>query len=273
VTRPADAIPARDQFNRESRHQRLEHWLGAVEQRDRRARATADRRAAAGIEGRMRLSALLETFEKDALPALALGAADAYRDSLKPIRRYFVDDLGDPVLDAIQAKHIDAYMTWRRAHRIGKRKGAISSRTIAKDRAVLHRLFALADRLAYRAGNPVARTEPPNVDTYNPVILTSDQYDALVAACADRPMLALYVLVLGETGVRCNSETLWLRWEDVDLEHNFLGSRAGGRAPDEERRGALDSDDVPPRDGHAGPPRRVPVGDVRGPALAVAVPP
>ena len=28
--------------------------------------------------------------------------------------------------------------------------------------------------------------------------------------------------MLGETGVRCNSEALWIRWEDVDLERGFV---------------------------------------------------
>lgn len=198
---------------------------------------TARRRALAGIEGRMRFSALLEAFEHDALPALAPGAADAYRDSLKTVRPYFVEELGDPLLEAIQPRHIEAYMTWRRSHRLRdhRRKGersdaeptTVSSRTVAKDRAVLHRIFAFADRLEYRDGNPVARTEAPAVDAFEPVILNGEQFDALVAACADRPMLRLYVLLLAEAGVRANSEALWVRFEDVDLEHNFLWIASG----------------------------------------------
>ena len=35
-------------------------------------------------------------------------------------------------------------------------------------------------------------------------------------------MFFLYVTLLGETGVQCQSEGLWLRWEDVDLEAGFL---------------------------------------------------
>ncbi len=30
------------------------------------------------------------------------------------------------------------------------------------------------------------------------------------------------MLSLGETGERCESETLWTQWEDVDLEEGFL---------------------------------------------------
>ncbi len=35
-------------------------------------------------------------------------------------------------------------------------------------------------------------------------------------------MLELYVLALGETGGRCESEVLWIQWEDVDLDGGFL---------------------------------------------------
>ena len=45
-------------------------------------------------------------------------------------------------------------------------------------------------------------------------------------------MLSLYVITLGEAGLRCDSEALHLRWEDVDLEDGFLwisSSREGHR--------------------------------------------
>ena len=35
-------------------------------------------------------------------------------------------------------------------------------------------------------------------------------------------MLQLYLLVRCETGVRCNSEGLWLRWQDLDFERGFV---------------------------------------------------
>lgn len=33
--------------------------------------------------------------------------------------------------------------------------------------------------------------------------------------CERNPMMALYALVLGEAGLRCESEALWLQWPDV----------------------------------------------------------
>jgi integrase len=40
-------------------------------------------------------------------------------------------------------------------------------------------------------------------------------------------MLSLYVTTLGEAGLRCDSEALHLRWEDVDLEEGFLWIASG----------------------------------------------
>ncbi|HKW10042.1 MAG TPA: hypothetical protein VJO33_06660, partial [Gemmatimonadaceae bacterium] len=161
---------------------------------------SAEARARAGIEGVRRISALLTDFEAEALPPLAKGAADAYRDSLKPIRAYFVDVLEDPRLESIQAKHVENYLTWRRLRRGKKPRSGrraprkaeqhtaesppkpVSNRTLAKDRAVLHRLFAFAARRQYVDSNPVARTERPKADKHEPVILNPEQYEKLLDA-------------------------------------------------------------------------------------------
>lgn len=88
----------------------------------------------------------------------------------------------------------------------------------------MHRLHdaGLAEELELREGNPVSRVTTPKSDPRDPIILSDDEYDRLIAACQNQPMMHLYVLVLGETGVRCESEALYLRWDDVDLENNFI---------------------------------------------------
>jgi integrase len=112
-------------------------------------------------------------------------------------------------------------------HRLDDPKKPLSNRTVQKDRTMLYRLFEIAEKLEYRDGNPVARTEAPKVDPRTPVILTPDENERLLAQCDGRPMLRLYVLVLGESGVRCESEALRLRWEDVDLAEGFLWIASG----------------------------------------------
>ena len=195
-------------------------------------------RTAAGLPTAIACGALFDVSERQELPTLARGTPDAYRDSLKPLRAYFVEQLGAPTIDRVRAKDVTGYLAWRRVARIRARvEGAgeappaapLANRTLQKDRAVLHRVFALAERLEYRDGNPVARVAAPKADSRDPVILSADEYERLLAACggADRPMLALYVLTLGEAGLRCESEALRLRWEDVDLEQGFLWIASG----------------------------------------------
>ena len=188
-------------------------------------------RVALGLPEGVRVSGLLARFERDELPGRAPGTRAAYHDSLKPIRAYFLGELGDPLLERVRAADVAAFLTWRRTHRLDG-DAPVSNRTLQKDRAVLHRLFAIAERLELRDGNPVARVQPPPADRRTPVLLTDAQYEKLLAACAERPMLELYVLVLGEAGLRCESEALWLQFEDVDLEGGYLwvaSGRAGHR--------------------------------------------
>ena len=179
-------------------------------------------REQAGLPGQVAVSALFDKFEREVVPTLSDGTQRSYEDSLKPIKTYFVDECGDPAVEKVRPGHIQGFLTWRRSRRVDGREGNVGNRTLEKDRAVLHRIFNLAERMEYRDGNPVGLTERPKWDARSPVILSDEEYEQLIKACDGRPMLQLYVLVLGETGARCKSEVMWIRWEDVDLEEGFL---------------------------------------------------
>jgi integrase len=191
-----------------------------------------------GLPSTIACSVLFDRFERQDIPALAPGAQDAYRDSLKPIRAYFVAELRDPSIDAVHARHVRDFLAWRRVNRMeigreGKKptpvesRAPLNNRTLQKDRAVLHRIFELAEQLELRDGNPVTRVETPKADGRDPVILFADQYEQLLGGCAGRPILALYALTLGEAGLRCESEALRLRWEDIDLDGGSLWVASG----------------------------------------------
>jgi len=180
-----------------------------------------------GLPNSVRFSELVEQFRAEEMPMLTKGTQAAYGDTLKPVGQYFGDILGDPLLENIHARHIKAYVSWRRVNRQNG-KDTLSNRTLAKDRVVLHRIFAFADRLEYRDGNPVARVKAPKCDPHDPVILTDDQYEALLRECEQAgPMLHLYALLLGEAGPRAYSEALRIQWDDVDLEDGFIWLSAG----------------------------------------------
>ena len=171
---------------------------------------------------RERVSSLLDKYETERLPLKSGSTQDTYQGSLASIRTFFGERLRDPYVDAVRGGHILDFLNWRRT-RPHKSNATVSNRTIQKDRAVLHSVFAFAEELEWRDGNPVSRVHPPKADSRSPVILDDGQYQSLLDACGgNRPMLRLYILALGETGARCESEVLHLRWEDVDFEQGFV---------------------------------------------------
>ena len=185
------------------------------------------KREAEGLPESLHFSELVKKVRAEKFPLLAKGTQRAYEETLRPVEKYFLGTLGDPLLENIRARHIEGYLSWRRVNRQNG-QAPLSNRTLAKDRAVLHRLFKFADKWEYRDGNPVARTDEPKSDPHNPVILKEAQYERLVAECfVHGPMLGLYTLVLGEGGLRAYSEALNLRWDDIDLEEGFLHVRSG----------------------------------------------
>lgn len=191
----------------------------------------AHERMEEGLPTVVRFSDLLKEFEQ-LVNEKCSGTQRSYRDSLKPIEEYFVHGKpGDPAVDKVRTVHIEDYLGWRRSRRLpGRRKtdgGALSARTLNKDRAVLHRIFTVAEKREYRQGNPVRHAEQRKGDTHDRVILTDTQYEALLKAASTHPILPLYVLLLGETGMRCESEALHLRWEDVSLDTGFINVVSG----------------------------------------------
>ncbi len=189
--------------------------------------------------GPTHISALLDQFEAERLPLKAPNTQTTYRASLARFREFFVTLLGDPLVHDIESDMVAEFLAWRRGHRRHGRAKPVSemerrslppvtNRTLAKDRTTLHGLFAFAEELRLRDGNPVTRTGQPKADARTPVILTDAQFEKLRSKMAAlSPMHELYVVLLGETGGRCESEALWLRWEDVDVEGGFLAIVSG----------------------------------------------
>ncbi|MCH7533000.1 MAG: tyrosine-type recombinase/integrase [Gemmatimonadetes bacterium] len=196
----------------------------AAETRARTEYDTLKSRSTIGLPGPMSFSALLARFEDAKLPGLAPNTQAGYTNSLAAFRTYFVSEGRDPQLHAIRPGHVEGFLAWRRMRQPDgtRRKEALSARSLRKDRATLHLLFAFALTLEVVDSNPVSRTKAPKGDQREPIIITADQYEALLTACEGQPMLYLYVLMLAETGMRCESEALWVRWEDMDLETGLL---------------------------------------------------
>lgn len=195
-----------------------------VEQYAREKDTELRRLSGRGLPGPMPFSELLARYKAAELPGKAPRTQETYGHSLDAFESYFVTEGGDPRAHELRPGHVQGFLHWRRTRSPDgtKRSKPLSARSLAKDRAVLHAVFAFAETLEVVQSNPVAKVAKPKGDSREPIILDGGQYEKLLEACEGRPMLHTYVLVLGETGVRCNSEALWLRWQDVDFERGFL---------------------------------------------------
>jgi integrase len=193
-------------------------------ERHRELRGRHERRSE-GLATDVSVSELFALYERDKLPRKAPGTQRTYKESLKPFREYFVDRCKDPAVEKIRKAHIEGYLAWRAVNRVGG--GVVGNRMLSKERAVLHAIFAFAGKLELCAGNPVKESDNPKWDKREPIILDDSQYEKLLGACEHHPMLWFHVLTLGEAGLRCNSESLWLRWEDVDLKGGWLSIVSG----------------------------------------------
>ncbi|MEX1257105.1 MAG: site-specific integrase [Gemmatimonadota bacterium] len=158
-------------------------------------------------------SELLVRFEEVKLPGLAPNTRKTYTHSLAAFRAYFVNEGMDPKAHEVRPGHIQGFLHWRRMRNSdgGKRMAPLRAPTLAKDRAVLHAVFRFGETLEVVQGSPVGTVKPPKGDSRELLILKAEQYEALIGACEGRPMLRAFVLVLGESGIRCESEALWLR--------------------------------------------------------------
>lgn len=214
--------PRIEPFLRSASRNEVEEWTW----RKYRELEKHAKRRASGLPGAMRFSEVLDEYESDPLARLAANTRKAYRTSITTFRAFFVDELDNPAVDGIRAPHVRKYLRWRES------RDGISPRTLAKDRACLHAVFTYAARdLELIDANPVSNVKPPKHDARDPVILDDAQFEALLDACdvddqghklAHGAVLKMYILLLAETGVRCDSEALWIRWSDLDFEGGFI---------------------------------------------------
>src|SRR5207244_6580958 len=71
-----------------------------------------------GYPAPLRMSELFDRFEREWMPGTAAATQNSYKDSLKVLRPWFVDELHNPTVDRVRAGDVAAFMTWRRSHRL-----------------------------------------------------------------------------------------------------------------------------------------------------------
>lgn len=191
-----------------------------------RARAKYDELADRVDRGRrsVPLSRFSRRFEREHLPTLAESSQNAYSIDLRAIRTFF-ELRGDPNVSEIDRGDVKGFAAWRRMHKPSgeERDEPLSSTTVRGSVGVLSVLMSHAVDAGLRETNPVSELSTlPSPDRREPYLLSDEEYEALLEELEGHPMARLYVLVVGETGIRTQSEASWLRWEDIDWEGRGL---------------------------------------------------
>jgi len=188
---------------------------------DQRAKELAARfnRGLVGMPNPVRLSEVLDRYEREALPKLRPASQRRTQGIVAQARSWFVSGrLHDPQLSNVRPDDVSAFLEAKRAE-------AVSPRTVNLYRSTLHRIFGLCVRpWLLLPSNPVAATEPLREEPREPVLLTDAQYAQLRTASTDNPMLALFVALAWETGSR-SGELLQVEWTDVDFDKRLLTFR------------------------------------------------
>ena len=208
-----------------------------------------------GINPDMRMSELIALFRESEIPLYdAESTKRGYLNELDIGEVYWVDRRGDLKVRDLMPLDVTDFRTWRRTF-VKKGNGHKTLRTTTCSKATvngsvrfLHLLLEWArTELMVIDANPASRPRRSRgrgrVGRYDnrrrPEILSGEQYADLLrecfnvddnpkggAACREPTDLVYgYVLLVGEAGLRNESEALWVRFEDIDFdggEHGFI---------------------------------------------------
>lgn len=204
-----------------------------------------------GIEPDMRMSRLCERFKDEELPEYTNpGTVARYRIELGLVEEFFVKLNGDPEVREVSRNVAGReYKKWRKktlrrghGHKTTRSKKA-SKATVQGSMAFLHLLFEFAFELDVIDVNPAKASRRRNRgregqydNRRRPEIISSAQYTRLLrealklgenplggGACHEpADMCYAYIVVVGELGLRNESEALWLEWTDIDFDRGFV---------------------------------------------------
>jgi len=170
---------------------------------------------------------LVADVEEHVLPGLSERTQAEYRRVMRRFAGYLAHDHQAGVRVAeLDDAHIVRYLDWRQRRNLQKVRHAprperVAPRTLAKDRTQLHTILQRAVKLRILPSNPVGVVDRIKVPDREPVLLSPDELERLIAH-AGSDMVRVYIIALAESGGRCGSEVLWLRWDDIDWDEGYL---------------------------------------------------
>lgn len=204
-----------------------ETWGGDLTEREAERKARTrynelDVQHGTGQGGDTRLSKLIGLYKREKLPELADETVRGYGYDLTALETFFVEEGDNPRIRNVGRGDVKAFLSWRRVHKPDgtKRDEPLSGHSVARAQSVASGVFREAYEREWLQANPASRINVTTPDREY-VLLSEAEYGKLLEAAGDHDMLRVHLLLCGEAGLR-KSESLALRWEDVDLEGGFL---------------------------------------------------
>jgi len=156
---------------------------------------------------------LTEWLDKVATPSVRPRTATRYREL---VQLHILPMLGRSSLTKLTSLDLQRLYTVKLAE-------GLSPRTVGHIHRVLHRALGQALRWDLVVRNVCDAVDPPKVIRTEIRALNPGEARRLLAAAADDPLEALYVLAL-TTGMR-QGELLGVKWQDIDLDNGSLQVR------------------------------------------------
>jgi integrase len=133
------------------------------------------------------------------------------RYSVKWLKRYFVEILGDKPLEALTTEDVRNFRAWRGAQ-------GVAVQTVNHDHAALRHMLGLAmsEEFSLLQKNVAAMVKKPNPNNERDRVATPEEWDALKQHGA--PHLVRFLTIAYDLGPR-RGELLKLEWPDVDMRY------------------------------------------------------
>jgi integrase len=141
------------------------------------------------------------------------------------VRCHIIPALGTLPLQHLSPSHLNAFYSRLLTEGRGQDKGGLSSATVRRVHATLHRALSDAVRWNKLSRNPADAADPPRSgsDDSEMKVWSVKELKAFLACQHESRLYPLW-LTLATTGMR-RGEVLGLRWEDVNLEARTLSIR------------------------------------------------
>ena len=223
-------IEWRENGRRRSRSLGHRSWTQANRQADEFAAGFAE------VNGRkesepepLTLGTLFEIYEEEVTPTKAEASQGSDRTAMRMFLRFFGRDRRP---ETLSQRDWDRFIRERRTGKVGPSRRPVSDRTVERDLRFLLAVLNWAARSRDEQGrlfidsNPLRGLRVPKVKNPSRVVLSGEEYEALLKVSGRVGWRFRVALVLAhETGHRIGAIRM-LRWRDIDFEERTILWRA-----------------------------------------------